>query len=58
MIWMIFTKILMNTIQKRRKILTVFDDMIPDMLSNKVTSTVTNTTIYQKQEDSYFSCFY
>ena len=34
MIWMIFIKILKNTIQIRnKKILIVFDDMIPDMLS-------------------------
>ena len=36
MIWMIFIKILKNTIQiKKRKILIVFDDMITDILSNK-----------------------
>ena len=36
MIWMIFVKILKNTIQlKSRKILIVFDDMIADTLSNK-----------------------
>ena len=34
MIWMIFIKILKNTIQIRnKKILIVFDYMIPDMLS-------------------------
>ena len=34
---MIFIKILNNTIQKKKsgKILTVFDDMIADMLNNK-----------------------
>ena len=36
MIYMIFTKILINTIQmKKRKILIMFDDMIADMFSNK-----------------------
>ena len=36
MIWVIFIKILKNTIQiKTRKILIVFDDMIADILSNK-----------------------
>ena len=35
MIWIIFVKVLKNTIQiKKAKILTVFD-MIADMLSNK-----------------------
>ena len=34
MIWMIFIKILKNTIQIRnKKILIVFDDMIPDVFS-------------------------
>ena len=34
MIWMIFIKILKNTIQIRNKtILIVFDDMIPDVFS-------------------------
>ena len=35
MIWTIFIKRLKNTIQIRKKILIVFDDMIADMLSNK-----------------------
>ena len=36
MIYMIFTKILINTIQmKKSKILIIFDDMIADMFSNK-----------------------
>ena len=35
MIWMIFIKILENSIQVKHKILLVFDDMIADMLSNK-----------------------
>ena len=36
MIWVIFIKILKNTIQiKTRKILIVFDYMIADILSNK-----------------------
>ena len=36
MIWVIFTKILKNTIQLRiRNILIVFHDMIADILSNK-----------------------
>ena len=36
MIWMIFIKILKNTILlKNKKILIIFDDMIADMLSNK-----------------------
>ena len=34
MMWVIFIKILKNT-TKKQKILIVFDDMIPDMLSNK-----------------------
>ena len=35
-IWMIFIKMLKNTIQmKKRKTLIVFDDMIGDMLNNK-----------------------
>ena len=36
MLWMIFIKVLKNTIQiKKPKILIVFDDLIADMLSNK-----------------------
>ena len=36
MIWMIFIKLLKNTIQnKKREILIVFNDMIADMFSNK-----------------------
>ena len=36
MIWMIFIKILKNTIQlKNKKTLIVFDDMIADMVNNK-----------------------
>ena len=35
MIWTIFIKRLKNTIQIRKKILIVFDDMNADMLSNK-----------------------
>ena len=35
-IWMIFVKILKNTYpNKKRKILTIFDNMIADMLNNK-----------------------
>ena len=33
--WMIFIKILKNTIQIRNKILIIFEDMFVDMLSNK-----------------------
>ena len=37
-IWIIFIKILKNTIQiKKKKILIVFDDVIADILSNKKT---------------------
>ena len=36
MVWMIFIKLSKNTIQiKTKKILTVFDDIIADMVSNK-----------------------
>ena len=35
MIWMIFVKILKNTIQIKNKILIVFDYIILDMLNNK-----------------------
>ena len=35
MIWMIFIKILKNTIQIKNKILIVFDYIIPDMLNNE-----------------------
>ena len=36
MIWVIFIKILKNTIHiKKRKILIIFDDLIADVLSNK-----------------------
>ena len=36
MIWMIFKKILKNTIQiKKSEILIVFDDIVADMLNNK-----------------------
>ena len=36
MIWVIFVKILKNTVQiNKRKLLIVFDDMIADILSNK-----------------------
>ena len=34
-LWMMFTTILMITIQKERKILIVFDDMIADIMTNK-----------------------
>ena len=35
-LWIIFIKVLKNASQKKkRNILTVFDDMIADMLSNK-----------------------
>ena len=41
MIWMIFKKILKNTIPKKpRKVLMVFDDMITDLLSNKQLNSV------------------
>ena len=41
MIWMIFIKVLKNTILlKNKKILIVFDDMIADMLSNKKRSPI------------------
>ena len=37
-IWIIFIKILKNTVQiKKKKILIVFDDVIADILSNKKT---------------------
>ena len=35
MIWEMFIKILKNTMQKNRKKLIVFDDMIANMISNK-----------------------
>ena len=42
MIWMIFMKILKNTIQIKKRILNVFDDMIADMYgNNKLTPVVT-----------------
>ena len=58
MIWMIFTKILKNTIQmKNVKNLMVFDNMIADMLSNKKLDTII-TGLFIIEKKKYFSCFY
>ena len=35
MIWMVIIKTLKNTTPRKRKILTVFDDIVADMLSHK-----------------------
>ena len=40
---------------KKRKILIVFDDMVADMLNNKLNKIVTEIFIRGKK---YFSCFY
>ena len=51
MIWMIFITILKNTIQsKKQKILIVFDDVIADMLSNKVFNPITTELFIKKRK--------
>ena len=42
---------------KELKILIVFDDMMPDMISNKKQSN-SNWTVYQRRKSKHFSCFY
>ena len=42
---------------KENKILTVFDDMIADMINNKKTKFSSNRSIYQRKKIKYFSCF-
>ena len=49
MIWIIFITILKNTIQsKKQKILIVFDDVIADMLSNKIFNPITTELFIKK----------
>ena len=55
MIWMIFIKIL-NTTQRKSKILILPDDMIADMLSNKNLNSVV-TGLFIKNAKHFF-CFY
>ena len=56
MIWMMFIKILNNTIQiKKAKILIVFDDIIADMLNNKkLNPAVTESFIRGKKLNFFF----
>ena len=55
LIWMIFIRVLKNTIQiKKGKILIIFDDMIVDVLSNKnLNSIVTELFIRGKKLKNY-----
>ena len=59
MIWMIFIKILNNTIQKKEsgKILTVFDDMIADMLNNKKRNLVVTELFIKGKKINVFFVF-
>ena len=55
MIWMMFIKILMNTIQiKNEKYWVFFDDMIADMLSNKKLNPIVYSTqrTYSLEEEN------
>ena len=45
-------------VDKDRKILIVFDDMIADMIHNKKTKFNSDRIVYQRKEIKYFSCFY
>ena len=53
MMWMIFTKILKNTIQIKRKVLIVFDDMIADILSNEKLNYLS-----ERKKAKHLFCFY
>ena len=56
MIQLIFTKILENKIEKKkRQIFIGFHDVIAEILSNKKLQ-ATVTSIYQKQKAKHFSC--
>ena len=58
MIWMIFITILKNTIQsKKQKILIVFDDVIVDMLSNKIFNPITTELFIKKRKLIIFLVF-
>ena len=56
---MIFIKILNNTIQKKEsgKILTVFDDMIADMLNNKKRNLVVTELFIKGKKINVFFVF-
>ena len=57
-IWIIFTKILKNTIEiKNQKLLAVFDDIIADMLSNKKLNPIVNELFIRGRKifQSYFA---
>ena len=45
-------------VDKDRKILIVFDDMIADMINNKKLNSIVNRIVYQRSEIKYFSGFY
>ena len=45
-------------VDKERKILIVFDDIIADMFHNKKTKFNSNRIAYQKQKIKHFSFFY
>ena len=58
MIWMIFIKILKNTIHPNKpKIFIVFDDMIADMLSNKKLNPIVTELFLRGKKLKHFSCF-
>ena len=59
MIWMIFIKILKNTIHPNKpRILIVFDDMIADMLSDKKLNPIVTELFLRGKKIKHFSCFY
>ena len=58
MIWMMFIKILNNTIQiKKAKILIVFDDIIADMLNNKKLNPVVTESFIRGKKLNFFFFF-
>ena len=42
---------------KNRKALTIFDDLIADIINNKKLK-LSNRTTYQRKKTKHFSCFY
>ena len=58
MIWMMFIKILNNTIQiKKAKILIVLDDIIADMLNNKKLNPVVTESFIRGKKLNFFFFF-
>ena len=56
--WMIFIKIFKNTIQIKKNICDLFDDIIADILDNKKLNLIATELSIRGKKNKQFFCFY